>query len=158
MPNHAWSFHQIPLAGDTLWVRTQDGTPSLSHIDQLEIHQDTWDAGFTMYYDGVGFMTLSPPRLTHVRLDAGGRATFELVGLAGRQYILEAADDLSGWAPLTTVTATNTFTSTSTVTLTPTPPRAHSGSTVWLSSEISFDPATGFIKFPGGAKKFYHPL
>lgn len=31
-----------------------------------------WDAGFAMYYDVVEFMTLSPPRLTHVALTAGG--------------------------------------------------------------------------------------
>jgi hypothetical protein len=54
--------------------------PSMAHIDQLEIHHDTWNAGFTMYYDEVEFMTLSPPRLTHVALDAGGRMTFGLAG------------------------------------------------------------------------------
>ena len=113
MPNQAWSFHQIPLAGGALWLRAQDGTPTLAHINQLEIHQDTWDAGFTLYYDGVEFMTLSPPRLTRARLDADGRLTFELVGIAGRQYAVEAADDLPGWAPLTTVITTNTLTTVS---------------------------------------------
>ena len=107
MPNEAWSFQQIPLAGDALWLRTQDGAPSLNQIDQLEIHQDTWDAGFTMYYDGVEFMTLSPPRLTRPGLDAGGHMTFDLIGITGRSYALEAADDLPAWGPLTTVTATN---------------------------------------------------
>ena len=110
MPNQAWSLQQIPLAGDTLWLRTQTGTPSLAQIDQLEIHQDTWDAGFTMYYDGVEFMTLSPPRLAHVALDGGRHMTFELVGISGHQYKIEAADDLPAWSLLTTVTSTNIHT------------------------------------------------
>jgi subtilisin-like proprotein convertase family protein len=110
MPNHAWSLQQIPLAGDALWLRTQEGAPSLAHIDQLEIHQDTWDAGFTMYYDGVEFMTLSPPRLTRARIDASGSVTFDLIGIAGRQYGIEAADDLPAWAPMATLTSTNTST------------------------------------------------
>jgi hypothetical protein len=29
LPNHAWSFQQIPMAGDARWLRTQDGMPSL---------------------------------------------------------------------------------------------------------------------------------
>lgn len=114
MPNHAWSFHQIPLAGDTLWLRAQEGDPSLAHIDQLEIHQDTWDAGFTMYYDGARFMTLSPPQLARPRLGQDGRLVFDLIGIPGHAYSVEAAAELGDpgdWSSLVTITATNVNTS-----------------------------------------------
>lgn len=107
MPNHAWSFQQIPLAGDSRWQRTITGAPSLAQIDQLEIHQDTWDAGFTIYFDGVEFMTLSPPRLAQVRLDDTGAMNFELRGKVGAEYDIEFAEELSDWQPLQTVTTTN---------------------------------------------------
>src|SRR5262249_19516798 len=46
---------QIPLSGDATWARTAVGNPDLSAITSLEIHQDTWDAGFTVYYNGLSF-------------------------------------------------------------------------------------------------------
>jgi len=107
MPNHAWSFHQIPLAGDALWLRTVTGTPSLAHIDQLEIHQDTWDAGFTMYYDGVEFAALSPPHLANVSRDASGKIHFDLIGLTSHDYDVEVSANLFQWTWLTTLTSTN---------------------------------------------------
>jgi hypothetical protein len=110
MPNHAWSYHQIPLAGSSPWQRTVTGTPSLGHIDQLEFHHDTWGAGFTLYFDGVEFMTLSPPRLAHARVDASGKMAFELIGIVDRQYRIEVADELPNWQPLNTLTSTNLLT------------------------------------------------
>jgi subtilisin-like proprotein convertase family protein len=107
MPNQAWSFHQIPLAGDALWLRTVTGTPSLAHIDQLEIHQDTWAAGFTIYYDGVEFAALSPPHLANVGRDANSRIHFDLIGLTSHDYDVEVSDDLFHWNWLTTLTSTN---------------------------------------------------
>jgi hypothetical protein len=55
MSNNAWGFYNIPLAGNSQWVRTTTGAPVLSDLLQLEIHQDTWDWGFSAYYDGVRF-------------------------------------------------------------------------------------------------------
>ncbi len=60
MPNFAWRLIKVPLAGDANWIRTTTGNPSLSDIDQIEIHQDTWDAGFTVWYDGVRFASFTP--------------------------------------------------------------------------------------------------
>lgn len=60
MRTQTWQFHKIPLAGDSRWTRTQTGTPDLAHLRQIEIHQDTWDYGFTVYYDGMEFVTLNP--------------------------------------------------------------------------------------------------
>jgi hypothetical protein len=59
-PNFAWKLIKVPLAGDATWVRTSTGTPTLSDIDVIEIHQDTWDAGFTVWYDDVRFANFTP--------------------------------------------------------------------------------------------------
>jgi hypothetical protein len=31
------------------------GSPNLSNVNQIEIHNDTWGNGFTIYFDGLGF-------------------------------------------------------------------------------------------------------
>ncbi|MHC4067033.1 MAG: hypothetical protein ACYSUI_21360, partial [Planctomycetota bacterium] len=58
-----WQSHEIPLVArsDTRygWRRTAHGTPDLSRIQYLEIHADTWDGGFVLWLDGVGFRALS---------------------------------------------------------------------------------------------------
>lgn len=60
MYNRAWHLYHIPLEGDDHWVRTSDGSPSMDDVLQIVIHQDTWDAGFTVYYDGVEFIEMEP--------------------------------------------------------------------------------------------------
>lgn len=59
MANNAWSFFSIPLTGSSQWVRSASGAPLLSDVLQLEIWQDTWDYGFTVYYDSVNFVGTS---------------------------------------------------------------------------------------------------
>lgn len=63
MSNNVWRRYSIPLAGDSQWIRTTTGTPDLSRVNQIEIHQDTWDYGFTVYYDGLEFVQLTPGAL-----------------------------------------------------------------------------------------------
>lgn len=63
MTNNAWRKYMIPLAGDATWVRTTTGAPTLADVSQIEIHQDTWDYGFTVYYDGLEFAWLDPSGL-----------------------------------------------------------------------------------------------
>lgn len=52
-----WQTYQIPLAAndtvDNGWRRTTHGSVDFSRISVLEIHADTWDAGFTLWVDGV---------------------------------------------------------------------------------------------------------
>lgn len=60
MVNNAWRLYRIPLGGDSQWLRSDTGTPTIADVNRLEIHQDTWDAGFTIYYDGVQFVQLNP--------------------------------------------------------------------------------------------------
>ncbi len=50
-----WVQFIIPVEGDETWIRTAYGAPSLSEINSIEIHADTWGYGFTLWMDGVGF-------------------------------------------------------------------------------------------------------
>jgi hypothetical protein len=59
----AWTLYQIPLIGNAHWVTSFDQSPTLTDVNQIEIHQDTWGAGFTVYYDGLNFGG-PPPSLT----------------------------------------------------------------------------------------------
>lgn len=60
MFDRAWHLYRIPLAGDEFWTRTEIGNPDITDVLSLEIHQDTWDDGFTIYYDGVHFVQMNP--------------------------------------------------------------------------------------------------
>ena len=60
MYNRAWHLYHVPLAGDENWSRTASGSPTLADVNAVEIHQDTWDFGFTLFYDGLRFVHLSP--------------------------------------------------------------------------------------------------
>lgn len=55
MSDSAWRLYQVPLAGGGPWILTTTGSPTLADVVQLEIHHDTWGAGFTVYYDGLSF-------------------------------------------------------------------------------------------------------
>ncbi|KKU90972.1 MAG: hypothetical protein UY21_C0014G0003 [Microgenomates group bacterium GW2011_GWA1_48_10] len=63
-----WKKIVIPLSGDSNWQKSSTGTIDLSRIDSLEIHADTWDAGFEIYFDGLGFSSsdkdTTPPTVT----------------------------------------------------------------------------------------------
>jgi len=54
-----WRSYEVPLDASpttqTGWRCTTVGSPSLANIQFLEIHADTWDSGFTLWWDGVGF-------------------------------------------------------------------------------------------------------
>jgi hypothetical protein len=53
--NGTWKHFYIPLNGDRLWRRSEVGNISLSRIDWIEIHTDTWEYGFTLWIDGLEF-------------------------------------------------------------------------------------------------------
>lgn len=55
-----WVHVKVPLSGDAHWTLTSQGSPSLTDVNQLQIHQDTWDYGFDIYYDGIRFQTIDP--------------------------------------------------------------------------------------------------
>ncbi|HEY3243627.1 MAG TPA: hypothetical protein VGM03_09770, partial [Phycisphaerae bacterium] len=78
---NTWLMLEIPLAGSTAWQRTQVGTPSFANIDYVEIHADTWGAGFTLWFDGMTF-DATPTAPEDVSAIAGDNR----VSLAWRPY------------------------------------------------------------------------
>lgn len=49
-----WSFIEVPLAGGNGWTVSNAGG-SLSQVNWVEIHADTWDAGFDIWVDAASF-------------------------------------------------------------------------------------------------------
>jgi hypothetical protein len=68
---NAWRSHAVPLAAPTNtsngWRRTVVGSPRLDRVTSLQFHADTWDFGFTLWYDRVGFNL--PVRVTSSRFN-----------------------------------------------------------------------------------------
>ena len=62
----------------TGWRGTAIGTPDWSRMSTVEIHADTWDFGFTMWFDRVGFnlpsssfgVSLAAANLANEKFDA----------------------------------------------------------------------------------------
>jgi hypothetical protein len=50
-----WVEFVIPIAGDDTWHRTEFGSPAMDRVHYVEIHADTWGAGFTLWVDGLRF-------------------------------------------------------------------------------------------------------
>ncbi len=51
---NGWTYIEIPLGGGNGWTMTNNGG-SLSNVNWVEIHADTWDAGFDLWVDAVSF-------------------------------------------------------------------------------------------------------
>lgn len=64
MPNNGAAWHRVTLAGNAAWKKTTTGTPDLKHVTRLEIHQDTWDYGFSVTYDAMRFKGTAAPPVT----------------------------------------------------------------------------------------------
>ena len=71
----SWQTYQIPLRAPSPdasghsqgWIRTVQGAPDITRVHLLEFHSDTWDYGFQLWLDGVGFQsspTALPDRYT----------------------------------------------------------------------------------------------
>jgi hypothetical protein len=50
-----WQEYYVPLRGDNIWICSINGSVSLTKISGIEIHADTWEYGFKLWLDGLGF-------------------------------------------------------------------------------------------------------
>ncbi|MBI4579000.1 MAG: hypothetical protein HY718_04815 [Planctomycetes bacterium] len=83
-----WLQVVIPLTGDATWHRAITGSPDLRDVAYVEIHTDTWGAGFTVWLDGFGFTTpLAPPQ------DQAAVALNHAVALSWRAYEIDEQFD-----------------------------------------------------------------
>ena len=48
-----WAEFEIPLNGNTTWIRTQDGTPDLDSISYITFNVDVWEYGYELWLDSV---------------------------------------------------------------------------------------------------------
>jgi parallel beta-helix repeat protein len=55
-----WKQYKFPLSGNTQFSRSVIGNMSLSQVNYVEFHADTWDYGFTLWVDGVQFNPCDP--------------------------------------------------------------------------------------------------
>jgi hypothetical protein len=102
MINHEWKFFRIPLSGNAVWTVTTNRQPDWSDVNQLEIHQDTWDAGFTVYYDALRFEP--KPAITAPEAATGGQLRVWVAAPVGVQCTLQTSTNLMQWADVDTRT------------------------------------------------------
>ena len=55
-----WKLYKIPLTGNATFVRSVLGNMTLTEVNYVEIHADTWDYGYTLWVDGVQFEPCTP--------------------------------------------------------------------------------------------------
>jgi len=57
---NSWKRYRIPLKGNSSFTRTIVGNMSLSNVNYVEFRADTWDYGYTIWFDGVQFKACTP--------------------------------------------------------------------------------------------------
>ncbi len=57
---NTWKKYRIPLKGNTTYVKSEVGHMDLTTTNYVEFHADTWDSGFTIWFDGVQFKSCNP--------------------------------------------------------------------------------------------------
>lgn len=55
-----WKLYKIPISGNTTFVRSVVGNMTLTEVNYVEIHADTWDYGYTLWVDGLQFVPCIP--------------------------------------------------------------------------------------------------
>jgi hypothetical protein len=88
-----WVEFQVPLAGGPGWERTTSGTPTLAEVNSVEIHADTWGAGFTLWFDNVRF----DPRPCAADFDGSGtRAVQDIFEFLNAWFAGDSRADING--------------------------------------------------------------
>jgi len=58
--HNRWRHYNIPLKGNSNWVREVVGNMDPSEVHYVEFHADTWDHGYTIWLDGLQFRDCTP--------------------------------------------------------------------------------------------------
>ncbi|MCW5934476.1 MAG: hypothetical protein KIT45_09300 [Fimbriimonadia bacterium] len=109
--NGRWVEFRIPFAGNAIWQRTQVGSPNLSSIRWIEIHADTWDAGFRYWLDGLRFnLPIAPPN-GQIAIAGNNRVSLSWTAITDsrfQQYEIYRSNQpfqsITGMTPIGTVT------------------------------------------------------
>jgi hypothetical protein len=87
-----WLSQTIPIKSSaqpaTGWRGTARGTPDWSRMRTVEIHADTWDAGFTLWFDGMNF------NLPRLQGDYNGNQTVDAADYVLWRKTLGSTSDL----------------------------------------------------------------
>lgn len=78
-----WQRYVVPLAGGDGWTREEFGLSALNEVQYLEIHADTWDSGFTLWHDGVGFLPHGPGEVSGLAITKGATDMLSWNSLTG---------------------------------------------------------------------------
>lgn len=105
-----WLLLDVPIAGDSTWRLLPEGSPSLSDIDYLEIHADTWEYGFSLWFDELqiikgtaptdvpdaAYNSSSRPRLIQALPNPSDQAVELLLDLPAPDYVSAQVFNASG--------------------------------------------------------------
>jgi len=53
-----WRFFQIPLTGNSNWLRTETGDMTFDEVGYIEFNVDVWGYGYQLWLDGISLPTL----------------------------------------------------------------------------------------------------
>jgi hypothetical protein len=101
-----WLSQQVDLKSGatpaTGWRRTAVGTPDWAHMRTVELHADTWEFGFALWYDRVGFdLPVAVTSTAFATAPAGDSLTFNFdvgVGTSLADSDLDLRNVLTGAA------------------------------------------------------------
>lgn len=88
-----WREFVIPLAGSSQWARTVHGTFDPEQVQSIEVHIDTWGAGFTAWLDGLRF---DPPVCPGDYNADGNIDVFDVLGFLNDWSSEEERADITG--------------------------------------------------------------
>ena len=70
--HNRWRHYNIPLKGNSSWVREEVGNMDPGQVNYIEIHADTWDFGYTLWIDGLQFSDCTPAGIWEIAAPGPG--------------------------------------------------------------------------------------
>ena len=95
--NNRWRQYNIPLKGNSNWVRETVGSMDPSQVHYVEFHADTWDHGYTLWLDGLQFDDCTPSGIDNIEaLEQSGSYAYPnpFVGETTIEYHLGSSQEV----------------------------------------------------------------